>query len=100
MLKKLMTVIVAAFMFSTAAVGIAEAAPADKPAVACQQAGMDVLRDLGALRAAARGEVDYSAFADAEEGPIFLDLDEGSFIPLKDVLALHRSNPELFAWCS
>ena len=30
----------------------------------------------------------------------FLELAEGSNLKLKDVIRLHQTNPELFAWCS
>jgi len=100
MLKNVLSIVIAMFMMAGATVAVAQVASAEKPAVSCQKAGMNTLKDLGAFQAAAKGEVDYSAFADAENGPIFADLPEGSFLPLKDVLALHRSNPELFAWCS
>ena len=65
----------------------------------CVKEGLATLKSLGAIPAAAQGMVDYSAFADAEEGPIFLDLPEGSYIPLNEVIKLHTTNPELFAWC-
>lgn len=101
MKTKLATALLALAMLTGMLVGTS--APADaKPApdgVACLKAGQETLRSLGAFSAAARGEVDYSAFANAEEGPIFLDLAEGSFLPINQVFALHKSNPELFAWC-
>jgi hypothetical protein len=71
----------------------------------CIRAGVTTLVSLDAVSAAARGQVDYSAFslsADPESpffGLIRAELDEGSFIPLKDVIALHRTAPQLFAWC-
>ncbi len=77
--------------------------PASTPAndgAACVQAGIDTLKELGALQAAAKKQVDYSAFADPVEGPIFLDLPEGTFLSLGAVVKLHTTNPELFAWCS
>jgi hypothetical protein len=73
---------------------------AGKPDTDCLRAGQATLRSLDAFQAAARGEVDYSAFADAEAGPIFLGLEEGSFLKLSEVFKLHKSNPELFAWCA
>lgn len=80
--------------------GTVEAAPGNGQGNgSCVKAGLETLRSLDALPAAAQGAVDYSAFADAEEGPIFADLPEGSFLPLNAVIGLHLSNPELFAWC-
>jgi len=100
MKNKIAAFAVATTLFSGVAVSAAAAAPpADKPDTACLRAGQAVLRDLGAFQAAAKGEVDYSAFADAEEGPIFADLEEGSFLPLNVVFELHLESPELFAWC-
>jgi hypothetical protein len=65
----------------------------------CVQAGVGTLVSLGLIDEAAQGKIDYSLLADPDNGPIFTSLPTGSFIPLKDVIALHRSNPELFAWC-
>ena len=66
----------------------------------CIRAGVTTLVSLGLIDGAARGQVDYSAFGTNGLGLIDLPLEEGSFIPLKDVIALHRTNPELFAWCN
>lgn len=87
------------------AVAPASAAPKDtmKPkndGAYCVQQGIGTLKTLGALQAAAQGKVDYSAFADATAGPIFLDLPEGSFLSLGTVVKLHTNSPELFAWCA
>jgi hypothetical protein len=68
-------------------------------AAKCVQAGVGTLVSLGLIDEAAQGKIDYSALADPDNGPIFASLPTGSFIPLKDVIALHRSSPELFAWC-
>ena len=68
-------------------------------AAKCVQAGVGTLVSLGLIDEAARSGVDYSTLADLEDGPIFAALPAGSFIPLKDVIALHRSSPGLFAWC-
>lgn len=79
--------------------GTAEAAKPADGGIACLKAGQEVLRSLDLFQAAARGEIDYSTLADPLEGPIFADLEEGSFLPIQTVFALHKSNPELFAWC-
>lgn len=103
MKTKIATSVLALAMLTGLLAGTATDAEAKKPAdggSACLKAGQETLRGLGAFSAAARGEVDYAAFANAEDGPIFLDLPEGSFLPINDVFALHKSNPELFAWCS
>ncbi len=78
--------------------GPAAAAPANSGA-ACVQAGIGTLKDLGLLQAAARKQIDYSTLADPASGPIFADLPEGSFLSLGQVVKLHTTNPELFAWC-
>ena len=75
----------------------AEAAPNGRGA--CVQAGIGTLKDLGLLQAAARGEIDYSTLADPVDGPIFADLPAGSNLSLGEVVKLHTSSPELFAWC-
>ncbi|WP_199424023.1 hypothetical protein [Actinotalea solisilvae] len=76
----------------------ATAAPADAGA-ACVQAGLGTLKDLGLLQAAAQKTVDYSTLADPVDGPIFAELPEGSYLSLGQVVKLHRTSPELFAWC-
>jgi hypothetical protein len=78
--------------------GPAAAAPSNKGA-ACTQAGISTLKTLGLFRAAAHKEIDYSTLADPQNGPIFADLPTGSFLSLGQVIRLHHTNPELFAWC-
>lgn len=79
-----------------------ETTPANEGA-ACVQAGIAFLKDNGLFLAAAKNvsqqNIDYSALADPENGPIFADLPEGSYLSLGQVVSLHASNPELFAWC-
>jgi hypothetical protein len=76
----------------------ASAAPANEGAE-CVQAGIGTLKSLGLLQAAAQKGIDYSTLADPVEGPIFASLPEGSFLSLGQVVKLHTTNPELFAWC-
>jgi len=93
------TAIAAVALTSTALTAApAAAAPADGGA-ACVQKGIATLKDLGLLQAAAQRQIDYSTLADPVDGPIFADLPEGSFLPLGQVVKLHLTNPELFAWC-
>lgn len=81
-------------------VGLAKR-PADAGAGGqCVQAGIGTLQSLGLLQAAAQKQIDYSTLADADDGPIFADLPEGSNLSLGQVVKLHTSNPELFAWCN
>ena len=76
----------------------AAAAPGNSGA-ACVQAGIGTLKSLGLLQAAAQKKIDYSTLADPTNGPIFAELPEGSFLSLGQVVKLHVTNPELFAWC-
>ncbi|MDO8107055.1 hypothetical protein Q6348_07565 [Isoptericola sp. b441] len=76
----------------------ATAAPANSGA-ACTQAGIGTLKDLGLLQAAAQKKIDYSTLADPTAGPIFAELPSGSYLSLGQVVKLHHTNPELFAWC-
>jgi len=89
----------------TAALSLGFVAFAAKPANpgaggACVQAGIGTLKSLDLLQAAAKKQIDYSALASATDGPIFADLPAGSFLSLGQVVRLHTSNPELFAWCN
>jgi hypothetical protein len=80
----------------------APASAADTPrneGAACIQAGLSTLKSLGLLQAAAQKKVDYSTLANPTIGPIFTTLPEGSFLSLGQVVKLHKTNPELFAWC-
>jgi len=100
-MKKSIALAVAATAASTFAVGsissTAGAAPNGNGA--CVQAGIGTLKDLGLLQSAAQKQIDYSTLADAETGPIFADLPEGSNLSLGQVVKLHTSSPELFDWC-
>jgi len=89
---------VAAATMGLGATGTASAAPNAKGA--CVQAGIGTLKSLGLLQAAAQKQIDYSTLADVKEGPIFADLPEGSFLSLGQVVKLHTTSPELFAWCA
>jgi hypothetical protein len=80
-----------------AAAGPAGAAGGDGGA--CVRAGIDTLSSLGLLQAAAQRSIDYSTLADPADGPIYADLPAGSFLSLGQVVKLHTTNPELFAWC-
>jgi hypothetical protein len=80
----------------------APASAADTPrndGAACVQAGLNTLKSLGLLQAAAQKKVDYSTLANPVSGPIFTTLPQGSYLSLGQVVKLHTTNPELFAWC-
>ncbi len=70
-----------------------------KRGLRCVAAGVRTLAQLGILDDAARRQVDYSDFADPQNGPIFTTLPDGSYLSLGTVIKLHLTNPELFAWC-
>jgi hypothetical protein len=83
---------------AVAAPASAAPAPANQGA-ACVQAGLSTLKSLGLLQAAARKQLDYSTLANPATGPIYTTLPEGSYLSLGQVVKLHTTNPELFAWC-
>jgi hypothetical protein len=100
-MRKLRAGIVALALGATLAVA-APAAAAQAPAnqgAACVQAGLSTLKSLGLLQAAARKQLDYSTLANPTTGPIYTTLPEGSYLSLGQVVKLHTTNPELFAWC-
>ena len=90
-----------------AAPAIAEAAPSPahrdattaKRGLRCVAAGVRTLAELGILDDAARRQVDYSDFADPQNGPICTTLPADSFLSLGTVIKLRLTNSELFAWC-
>ncbi|HWS57609.1 MAG TPA: hypothetical protein VN257_03650 [Actinotalea sp.] len=98
MFRKIVIVTAAAALSAGLMAAPAAAAPAN-PGAACVQAGLGTLKDLGLLQAAAQKQIDYSTLADPANGPIFADLAEGSYLSLGQVVKLHTTNPELFAWC-
>lgn len=101
MLKKIaIATAAAALTVGLAASPAAAAKPADPGAGgACVQAGIAKLKELGALQLAAQRGVDYAAFGLNGSGDVRLDLEEGSFLSLGQVVSLHASSPELFSWC-
>ncbi|HZN20275.1 MAG TPA: hypothetical protein VFB84_19100 [Micromonosporaceae bacterium] len=102
MKRKMMAVggvAVAAFAASLTATTPASAATPRDEGAACVQAGLGTLKSLGLLQAAAQQTVDYSTLADPVSGPIFAELPSGSYLSLGQVVKLHKTNPELFAWC-
>jgi len=100
---KNLSIVVLAVALSLGAFAFANRPSTPAPAndgAACVQAGIGTLKSLGLLQAAAQKQIDYSTLADPVDGPIFADLPEGSFLSLGQVVRLHTTNPELFAWCS
>ena len=84
---------------ATLAVATPASATPSNEGAACIQAGLSTLKDLGLLQAAAQKKVDYSTLANPTTGPIFTTLPAGSYLSLGQVVKLHKTNPELFAWC-
>ena len=91
---------VAAAALMVAPVGPCAAKPADPgQGGRCIAAGVGTLVDAGLITQAAGGTLDYAAFGTNGAGLVRLALPVGSFIPLNQVISLHRTNPELFAAC-
>jgi hypothetical protein len=68
----------------------------------CVQAGVGTLVSLGLINEAAQGKLNYYPLGSQPGGAGLINIAFPSgpvYIPLKDVIALHRSNPELFDWC-
>ena len=84
--KILSAVLASALMMGLGAGAASAGAPAGvgqgKPTgISCQQAGIGTLQELGLLSAVARNGIEVVGVGT---------------VPFRDVLALHRSNPELF----
>jgi hypothetical protein len=73
--------------------------PPRNQGAACVQTGLGTLKSLGLFQAAAQKQIDYSTLANPTTGPIFTTLPEGSYLSLGQVVKLHTTNPELYAWC-
>ncbi len=94
---------VAAATVGFGAAGTASAAPKNAGA-ACVQDGIGFLKANGLLQAAAQKTIDYGTLGpgtESEPGPglIRVQLEEGSFLSLGQVVKLHTKSPELFTWC-
>jgi hypothetical protein len=104
-MKKLVAGTRAGVVAVALAATLAAAAPASaaetprNQGAACVQAGLGTLKSLGLFQAAAQKQLDYSTLANPTTGPIFTTLPEGSYLSLGQVVKLHTTNPELFAWC-
>ena len=88
MFRKIGTAVAACSLALAASTSVASAAPpkgagdGGKPAgIVCQQAGISTLQTLGLLPAVAKGGIEVVGVGT---------------VPFKDVLALHRTMPELF----
>jgi hypothetical protein len=99
MVKRLALIAAVIAVAALAVAPIGAAKPSGDPGKGgrCIAAGVTTLVGAGLIVDAARGTLDYSALA----GPngVRLDLAPGTFLPLSTVIGLHRTNPELFAWC-
>lgn len=99
MIKRLALIaaVIAAAALAVAPIGAAKGHDAGKGG-RCIAAGVTSLVGAGLIVDAARGTLDYSTLA----GPsgVRLSLAPGTFLPLGTVIGLHRTDPELFAWCN
>ena len=98
-MKKILALSGAAAVVATVGLAAPAQAAGSAEGASCVQAGIGTLKSLGLLQAAAQKQVDYSTLADAETGPIFTDLPEGSNFSLGKVVKLHVQSPDLFLWC-
>jgi hypothetical protein len=103
MLKRLAVLAtVALSALALTAVAPAKGKPADPgKGGRCIAAGVGTLVSLGLIDEAARGEVDYAPLGSQPGGAglIRVAFEGPAFLPLSAVIGLHRTNPELFAWC-
>ena len=66
----------------------------------CVQSGIGFLRDNGLLQAAAQQKIDYSALGPDGLNLIAVQLPQGSYLSLGQVVKLHTTHPEYFPnWC-
>jgi hypothetical protein len=106
MLKKVMllgAVAISALAVSSTALAGGGNSQNAREAAACVQAGIGTLVSLGLIDEAAQGTLDYYPLGSQPGGAGLINIafEAGPvYIPLKDVVALHRSNPELFDWCA
>ena len=89
---------VAAATVGFGATGTVSAAPKNAGA-ACVQDGIGFLKSQGLLQAAAKKQIDYSTLGPDGANLIRVQLPEGSFLSLGQVVKLHVTNPGLFTWC-
>ncbi len=106
MTKRLILIAVVALTaaLSLVSVGNAEVRRGDDSVrgLRCVVAGVTFLIDNGLFIAAVRQQVDYDTIdsdSGGSEGLINTDLPTPSFLPLRTVIQLHYTNPELFDWC-
>jgi hypothetical protein len=90
-----------AALFGAALVVTAAALPASAASrndTACQHAGMRAVKDVGVFSSVAKSGVDAGTLKSL--GVRGIDaVPDSQIFRLPQVLALHRSNPELFPWC-
>lgn len=100
MKKKLTIALAAGVTAATVGLGVTgtvEAAPSASGA--CVQDGIGFLKSNGLLQSAAKKQIDYSTLGPDGAGLIRVQLPEGSFLSLGQVVKLHTTNPEIFTWC-
>ena len=88
---------------TTAAVAANDRSQQARDGAACVQAGISTLVSLGLINEAAQGKLNYYPLGSQAGGAGLININFASnptYIPLKDVVALHRSSPQLFDWCA
>lgn len=95
----LIAAVIAAAALAVAPIGAAKPSGDPGKGGRCIAAGVGTLVSLGLIADAAQGKVDYAPYGLNGAGLIRVALPAGSFLPLSTVIGLHRTNPELFAWC-
>jgi hypothetical protein len=103
MIKRLTVIaaVIAAAALTAAPLGSA-AKPADPgKGGRCIAAGVGTLVSLGLIDEAAKGQLDYAPLGNQPggAGAIRVAFTGPAFLPLSTVIGLHRTSPQLFAWC-
>jgi hypothetical protein len=95
------SLIAAAVAASSLALGVsAGPVEATNRGAACVADGVRFLSSNGLLLKAAFRKVDYAPLDNTGgTGQIRLDLGDSAFLPLSQVIRLHYTSPQSFAWC-
>lgn len=103
MVKRLTLIAAVVAAAALAAAPIGSAAKPAEPGKGghCVAAGVGTLVSLGLIDEAATGQLDYAPLGSQPggAGAIRVAFSGPAFLPLGTVIGLHRTNPELFAWC-
>ncbi len=105
MKKKFASVLVAGIAATTIGVAsVSDTASAATPreGAKCVASGVRFLASNGLFRDAARQKLDYAPLDASGTNDIRTELNPTggpAFLPLRTVIKLHYTNPELFSWC-